>query len=240
MQLKILYEDKDILLVHKEAGFPTQTGKIGQMDVVSEAKNYLITKEKGHNSYVALINRLDQPVEGIVLMAKNEQAAKLLSEQLQKNKMEKKYYALILGKPKKKSEILKEYLVKEKQTNLSRIAKSVTESGAKYAELSYHVAHSVYKTIKNEENCGQVSLSILTIQLKTGRHHQIRVQMANAGCPLLGDSKYGSEKSMELSKLIGIKNVALCAYSLTFVHPKTKKAMEIKIEMPQYMQDTVK
>lgn len=227
MKSKVIYEDKSIIVIHKPAGVATQTAKVGQIDVVSEVKNYLAGEQE---PYVALINRLDQPVEGIVLIAKDDFAAKELSAQLQKNQMQKKYYALVLGQPKKKEAMLKDYLVKDSRTNASRIACNEKEKGAKCAELSYHILRSMYKSYETEGERVQVSTSLADITLKTGRHHQIRVQMAHAGLPILGDSKYGSAESIELSQRIGMKNVALCAYSLTFIHPKTKKEMHMQVE----------
>jgi len=211
---RIVFEDIDILVCHKPAGLATQTGRIGQKDLVSEIKNYL-----GGNSYLGLIHRLDQPVEGLLVFAKTAYAAKELSRQLTSNILNKQYFAVVSGKGFPEETKLEDYLVKDNKTNMSRIAEE-KENGAKRAELWV-------KTVTyNAEN----DMSLLEISLVTGRHHQIRVQMANAGFPLLGDAKYGTEESKQKSKEMEVWNVALCAAGLTFMHPKTKKKMEFHTE----------
>ena len=214
MKERILYEDNHILVCHKPAGLATQTGKVGQKDLVSELKNYL-----GGNSYLGLIHRLDQPVEGLLVFAKTAFAAKELSRQLTGNILNKQYFAVVLGKGFPEETKLEDYLIKDSRTNVSRIA-GEKENGAKRAELwAKTVTHS------KEDN-----ISLLKIKLLTGRHHQIRVQLANAGFPLLGDFKYGTDEAMSKSKELGVRNVALCAGGLAFVHPKTKKKMEFEIK----------
>lgn len=209
-----MYEDSDILVCHKPSGLATQTGKVGQKDLVSEIKNYF-----GGNAYLGLIHRLDQPVEGLLVFAKTAHAAKELSRQLTSNILNKKYFAVVSGKGFIEETKLEDYLVKDNKTNMSRVA-GEKENGAKRAELWV-------KTVTyNEES----DISLLEISLMTGRHHQIRVQMANAGFPLLGDSKYGTEESKQKTKMLAVKNVALCAAGLTFVHPKTKKKMNFETE----------
>lgn len=233
MRTKILYEDEDIIVIHKPAGFATQTSHIGQQDVVSEIKNYLAEKMK-KQPYIGLINRLDQPVEGIVLLAKNEMAAKELSEQIQKNQMKKSYYAAIQGKPQRKEGTLVDYLRKNTKTNLSKVI-SLAEGQRpsreeKRAELTYQCIGTVENSLEIGMNCVKYTMSLMDIQLKTGRHHQIRVQMSHAGMPLLGDSKYGNKESIQLSQTLRLRNVALCAYRLLFQHPVTKEEMNIVIE----------
>ena len=214
MKAKIIYEDEEILVCHKQAGLATQTGKVGQKDLVSELKNYL-----GGNPYLGLVHRLDQPVEGLLVFAKTAYAARELSRQLTDNILNKQYLAVGLGKGFPNETKLEDYLIKDNKTNMSRIAGG-KEDGAKKAEL--RVKTAVYSEVHN--------ISLLEITLLTGRHHQIRVQMANTESPLLGDSKYGTEESMMKSKELGVRNVALCAAKLAFVHPKTKKQMEFQIE----------
>lgn len=214
MKAKIIYEDKEILVCHKPAGLATQTGKVGQKDLVSELKNYL-----GGNPYLGLIHRLDQPVEGLLVFAKTAYAAKELSRQLTGNVLNKQYFAVVWGKGFLNETRLEDYLIKDNKTNMSRIA-GETESGAKRAEL----------WAKAIDFDGVHNISFVEINLLTGRHHQIRVQMANAGFPLLGDMKYGTEESVTKSKELGVESVALCATKLAFVHPKTKKKMEFQIK----------
>ena len=213
MKAEIVYEDKDILVCHKPAGLATQTGKVGQKDLVSELKNYL-----GGNSYLGLIHRLDQPVEGLLVFAKTAYAAKELNRQLADHILNKQYFAVVCGKGFLNETTLEDYLIKDNKTNMSRIA-GEKESSAKRAELlaktaDFDVAHNI---------------ALIEITLLTGRHHQIRVQMANAGFPLLGDAKYGTEESVAKSRELEVRNVALCATKLAFIHPKTKKKMEFQI-----------
>lgn len=214
MRERIIYEDKDILVCRKPAGLATQTGKVGQKDLVSELKNYL-----GNTPYLGLVHRLDQPVEGLLVFAKTPFAAKNLSRQVADHILNKTYYAVVLGKGFPKETRLENYMIKDSKTNMSRVADE-REAGAKKAELSV-------ETISYKE---ETNTALLQVNLHTGRHHQIRVQLANAGFPLLGDSKYGTEETVQGSKELGVRNVALCACSLAFRHPKTGKHMEFSIE----------
>lgn len=234
MRSKIIYEDQQIIAVHKPAGFPTQTSKIGQQDVVSEMKNH-IAADNGQNQecgvpYIALINRLDQPVEGIVLLGKDENTARELSRQIQTHEMEKKYYAIISGRIPMEEKTLVDYMRKNMRTNLSEIAENGKDKDVKRAELSYQVMESVDNRMEIGMDCVEYTATLMDITLKTGRHHQIRLQMAHAGMPLMGDQKYGSAESMELSRKIHQKDVALCAYHLAFLHPRTKKKMCVEIK----------
>lgn len=210
MELKMIYEDADILVLEKPAGFPVQSKRIGEKDCVSVLKLYLYEKNPAAGEpYLGLVHRLDQPVEGIMVFAKNKQAAANLSAQLTGNGFVKEYEAVVCGKMKQKSGSLVDYLKKDGKTNTSFVAEKEMQ-GAKRAELLYHV-------LKEQE-----AYSLVSIHLLTGRHHQIRVQMANAGCPLYGDRKYGIEDRMTRGK----ETIGLCAVRLSFFHPKTKKKME--------------
>ncbi len=239
MRSKILYEDEYMIAVHKPAGLAAQTNKLGQQDLVSEIKNYISikrrreedTKNTDKEPYVGLIHRLDQPVEGIILLAKNEFAAAALSAQIAENKMKKYYYAVIYGEPEQTSGVLENYLLKDRKTNLSKVVPNdPKDRNVKRAELMYQCIRTVDKLPQIGEESVQQAVSLINIQLKTGRHHQIRVQLAHAGFPLLGDNKYGTAESIEISRKMRLRNVALCAYQLNFVHPKTKKEMQMQIE----------
>lgn len=222
MNYKIIYEDKDIIVCHKMAGLSVQTGKIGVADLVSELKNYLMktaTAKPAKEPYLGVVHRLDQPVEGLILFAKNQAAAGELSKQLTTGIMNKHYYAVAAGVAKTGQGTLTDYLVKDAKTNTSSVT---TKDKGKESKLEY--------TLIKQANINQQSYSLYDIHLLTGRHHQIRVQMANAGLPLLGDRKYGGDISDNLSNELGVKNVALCAYKLEFVHPSGKKKTEFKIQ----------
>ncbi|MDD3368148.1 MAG: RluA family pseudouridine synthase [Lachnospiraceae bacterium] len=231
--MNIQYEDEDLIVVYKPAGLATQTGRIGQADMVSELKNYIAKSKPGKAPYLAMIHRLDQPVEGLLVFGKTPQAAKELNYQLQTRGLGKHYYAVITqvinntGETEvlhrgKKGDLLN-YLVKDAKTNSSFVVSGKQENpNAKEAKLHYEIIqeHAL-------EDGTKIYLADVTIE--TGRHHQIRVQMANAGMPLLGDHKYAGSEANQLSTRLGIKNVALCAYEMQFGHPKTRKKMEFTI-----------
>lgn len=212
MNLRILHEDEHVIVCYKPAGLATQTAKMGAQDMESLLKNYLYKKEK-KMPYVAVIHRLDQPVEGILVFAKTPFAAKELNKGMQGAGFGKYYKAVVCGIPNEKKAVLEDYLVKDGKTNTSRIGRK-DEAEAKKAVLAYEVIQQTDDK------------ALLKIKLETGRHHQIRVQMANMGCPIWGDTKYNSAENVDKSW----KNIALCAYHLEFVHPKTKKKMVFEIE----------
>jgi 23S rRNA pseudouridine1911/1915/1917 synthase len=211
MNLQILHEDEHIIVCYKPAGIPTQTKKLGEQDMVSLLKNYL----KG--GYVAVIHRLDQPVEGLLVFAKTPFAAKELNKGLQGAGFGKHYKAVLWGVPTQKKAMLEDYLVKDGRTNTSRVCEA-SEKDAKKAVLLYEVI----ATGKDDDK----DISLVKVKLDTGRHHQIRVQMANMGCPIWGDAKYNTATAQDRR----FRQIALCAYRLEFVHPKTKKQMEFEIE----------
>ncbi len=214
MKERILYEDKEIIVCHKPAGIATQTGQTRQKDMVSEIKNYLKS-----NPYLGVVHRLDQPVEGILVFAKTPFAAKELSRQLTGNLLHKQYDAVVLGEGFSESRELVDYLKKKAETNRSEIT-NMGESGAKKAILR----------AKTLDMNLQKNIALLEITLLTGRHHQIRVQLSGAGYPILGDKKYGTEKSMQKSLELGVDHVALCACRLELLHPKTKKKLEFSVK----------
>ena len=214
MGLKILFEDEQIMVVKKDAGIPVQAGKLRMMDLQGLIKNELYKRNrKGGEPYLGLIHRLDQPVEGVMVFAKTPFAAGNLSEQVTDGRMKKHYLALLCGKPETDEGTLVDYLVKDGRTNTSSVAKA-GEKDAKRSELNYKVLK------RNDET------TLVEVELITGRHHQIRVQMSNAGWPLYGDTKY-NPAFQETKEHV---QTALCAYQLSFVHPKSKKVMEFSIE----------
>lgn len=221
MKTEILFEDKEILVIYKPAGLATQAANFMQTDVFSELKTYLAMAEKGKKEpYLGIIHRLDQPVEGILVFAKTPAAAANLSKQIAQRMLKKEYLAAVYMEEKTRTasqnerEItLTDYLQKDGKNNLSKVVDANVKD-AKKAVLKYRIL-------------GQKSkYALIQIQLETGRHHQIRVQCANAGFPLLGDHKYGLSESEELSKKLAVKDVVLCAYKLVFNHPSTGKKLE--------------
>ncbi len=211
----IIYEDPHIIVCHKPAGIATQTNRIGSQDMVSLLKNYLAKHQRrldptgrGSAPYLAVIHRLDQPVEGLLVFAKTPKAAKELNRQLTTSGFGKHYLALVCGIPVPPEGTLTDYLIKDGRTNTSRVCEPNTP-GAKPARLHYKI-----KEVRD-------NISLIEIQLDTGRHHQIRVQMANLGCPLIGDRKYGNTKSTEPIKL--------CAYRLEFRHPAIDRILTFSL-----------
>ncbi len=256
-QHRILYEDNHILVCHKPAGIATQTARIGQADMVSELENYLAqsllqsgSKGKARGSrqggvsrrpHIYVVHRLDQPVEGILVFAKQQAAAAALSAQAAGEDMEKEYLALVCDLRDKGSAggTLTDYLLKDGKTNLSRVVPPEVK-GAKEARLTYEILREMFSSAKMddgefpaEDRAGEgLRSEVVKIRLHTGRHHQIRVQMANAGMPLLGDRKYAPKEVAALSERLGIREIALCAYRLSFCHPKTGERLHFEI-MPE-------
>lgn len=213
--MEILFEDDEILVVNKPAGIATQAKGVAAKDLESECRKY--RKSKGEAPEIYVIHRLDQPVSGILVLAKSKEAASVLSKGMKADDFSKDYRAIVYKtssiKPGGK---LQDYLIKDGKTNTSCVVPS-NIPGAKEAVLTYEVEEEADNTAS------------LLVHLKTGRHHQIRVQLANAGMPILGDLKYGTKESIDYSKDRKISNVNLCAYHLEFNHPKTGGHMEFSI-----------
>lgn len=210
MQTQIVYEDEAVLVIRKPAGLATESAGIGRKDVVSELKNYVAKKNPGKMPYLGIVHRLDQPVEGLLVFAKTKKAAENLTAQLGKGTLKKEYLAVVCGKVPENTGRLVDYLAKEKGM---AVVKDAADAQAKKAVLTY--------TKKAETE----KFTLLAVQIETGRFHQIRAQLSHAGFPILGDEKYGSEESKELSREKKIRFTALCAASLSFRHPVTGKTM---------------
>ena len=212
--LQILYEDRDIIVLIKPAGTESQSARRFAPDMVSEIKKHLVINKlctPGKEPYVAVIHRLDKPVSGVMVYGKTKKAAAVLSGQVQDGKMEKIYEAVVCGKPVDNVDNFVDYLKKSVDGNYSQVVEKRIRD-AKRAELSYETV----ETKLTEEGI----LTLVRIRLKTGRHHQIRVQFAAHGLPLYGDIKYNPGFSGKEDGL------ALCAVSLAFDHPETGKRME--------------
>ncbi len=207
---RIVYEDDELLVIHKSAGLATQSARVAAPDLMSMLANEYA--ERGiREQYLGLANRLDQPVEGLLFIGKTKAAAAALSRQAADHmSMEKYYQALIYGKLGAKEGHLVDYLVYDRRANISRIEKE-GESGGKRCELSYRVL---------EEWDDQ---SLLEIRLLTGRHHQIRVQLAHRGCPVVGDGKYGQRDAAG-------RQLCLCSCRTTLRHPRTGELMTFQAE----------
>lgn len=209
--MNIIYEDSDVLIVNKPAGVLTQSNRSFDKDLTSEVMTY--RRKKGETAYAAVINRLDRPVGGLVLFAKNKKTAADLSNMLQKQTFNKMYYAVVEGRPSDDKGVFEDYLIKDALNNISYVTDKDTPD-SRYAKLEYERV----KTAKDDDGR---ELSLLRIHLITGRHHQIRVQLSSRNMPIVGDAKYGSEgRIIDNRPVAGRNKIALCAYSLT-VNGKT-------------------
>lgn len=209
----LVYEDEALLVCHKPSGLAVQNARFGTMDLESLIKNYLAGKTQDHLPYLGVIHRLDQPVEGILVFAKTPKAAKELSRQMAEGSMGKKYLAVTDKRSEKEKGRLVDFLKRDGRTNTSSVVKEGTP-GSKRAMLSYQLLQ--------EQSIGAEKRYLSEITLETGRHHQIRVQMAHAGMPLVGDRKYYPENKQQIP-------LGLCSYQLDFCHPKTGKQMHFQI-----------
>lgn len=226
MQTQIVYEDEAVLVIRKPAGLATESAGIGRKDVVSELKNYVAKKNPGKMPYLGIVHRLDQPVEGLLVFAKTKKAAENLTAQLGKGTLKKEYLAVVCGKVPENTGRLVDYLAKEKGMAVVKNAtdakteKDVDAQAGKAADPQAKKAVLTYTKKAETEK-----FTLLAVQIETGRFHQIRAQLSHAGFPILGDEKYGSEESKELSREKKIRFTALCAAYLSFRHPVTGKFM---------------
>lgn len=208
-KLNILYEDNHIIVVEKKANILSQGDKTGDKDLLTMVKEYIKEKyNKPGNVYIGLIHRLDRPVGGIMVFAKTSKAASRLSKQIQDKKFKKTYLAIINGIIPSANGELKDYLKKLPNGN------TIVSEDGKLSILNYQV---LQKNAKKQK-------ALVEIDLKTGRHHQIRVQFASRGYPLCGDNRYGIKDNTQ---------IALYAYKLEFTHPTTKENMIFKLNPPK-------
>jgi len=210
LEIKILFEDNHIIIIEKPVNIPVQEDESGDVDLLTLLKENIKERyNKPGNVFVGLIHRLDRPVGGVMVFAKTSKAASRLSEQVRARDLKKTYLAVVHGKPEKSNGQLKDYLLKDRKTNIVRIVNKDLD-GAKEAILDYNL-------IENKEG-----LSLIKINLLTGRSHQIRVQFSGIGNPLFGDQKYG----VELNK--PGQQIALWAHEIGFIHPVSKEEMVFK------------
>ena len=209
-KLKVIYEDNHIIVVEKPVNVPSQGDKTGDVDMLTIIKAYLKEKyNKPGNVYLGLIHRLDRPVGGVMVFAKTSKAAARLSEQVREKIFRKTYLVIVNGRMQERSGELKDYLLKNERNNMSRVVKEGTKN-AKLAILDY-------EELKYNE---ETNLSLLKVNLHTGRHHQIRVQFSSRNHSIYGDQKYGGRGHG--------KQICLWAYELSIKHPITKEEMTFK------------
>ena len=209
LKLNIVYEDNHLLVVEKPSNIPVQEDSSKDIDMLTLLKDYRKTNEnKPGEAFIGLVHRLDRPVSGIMVFAKTSKAASRLSDQIRQNTFHKKYLAVVEGAlpPKGKFE---DYLIKNEKENKSYI--TAKEKG-KYSCLEY-------KVLSTKDN-----LSLVEINLITGRSHQIRLQFSSRNHSLIGDSKYGHNPTN--------LDIALFAKSITFNHPTTKEELTFTLDIP--------
>ncbi len=224
MKLDIVYEDEYIIACVKPYGVPSQQDKTYGVDMVTLVKEYLYDKasseikdndEQIEEPYVAVINRLDRPVGGIVLFAKDEATAAKLSDMVQDSEIEKYYQAVVSGFLKEQEGVYEDWLLHDKKANITKVVSKDTK-GAKRAMLEYEVL--------DELDTDEGPVSYVLVKLLTGRHHQIRCQMAAHGTPIWGDAKYSDKKETARgkSKKAGKESeIGLFSTRMQFVHPIT-------------------
>lgn len=219
MKLNILFEDEYMMAVVKPSGVPSQGDKSNDEDMVSIIKNYLFDKsDTDEEPYVAPIHRLDRPVGGVMIFAKTQEVAAKLSDQVQDGGMMKFYQAILTGTLPDFEGEFTDYLVRDPKNNTTRVTKK-GDKGAKKATLYYEVL--------DEFETDGGDLSYVLIELETGRHHQIRCQMAAHGCGIWGDTKYNPlfQKTKKKYRQIG-----LYSSRIELEHPVTGEHMVFKHE----------
>lgn len=209
MELNVIFEDKEIIVVEKPSGIPSQSDKSGDRDLLSMVKEYT-------HGDVWEIHRLDRPVGGLMLMCKNSGAAGIMSEAVKNREVKKTYIAVCCGAVEECGE-LKDYLMKNQRLNITKVVNK-GNVGAKMAELKY-------KRVNCLDDPEYGVLSLIEVELLTGRHHQIRVQMMNMGAPLWGDVKYNT-----IFKHKRNVSVALWSYGIEIMHPATGENMKWRLE----------
>ena len=212
--IDILFEDNHLLVVSKPINVPVQADESGDDDLLSMLKEYLVEKyNKPGDAYLGLVHRLDRPTGGVMVFAKTSKAASRLSEQIRNGDVEKKYLAILEGTTRERSEKLTCYLKKFPTENVVRVVPKLTE-GAKYAELDYRL-------LETKDNT-----SLVQVNLITGRGHQIRVQMATMGNPIVGDRRYGNGEKYSLP-------LHLWASELRFQHPVGGQQLTFRVYPPE-------
>ena len=206
--INIIYEDNHLLVVEKPINIPVCEDKSKDKDLLNLLKQYLKEKyNKKGNVYLGLVHRLDRPVGGIMVFAKTSKCASRLSEQIRTHKFIKTYYAVVIGKVNNEG-VLKNHLLKDEKTNIVKV-----DDSGKEAILNYELVD--YKD----------DMSLVKINLETGRSHQIRVQFAHINHPLYGDQKYNINSKNN-------QQVALFSKKLSFIHPTSKEKLCFEINLP--------
>lgn len=212
--MKVLYEDNHIIVVNKDSGEIVQGDKTGDTPLSETVKEYIKVKyNKPGNVFLGVVHRLDRPVSGVVVFARTSKALSRLNEMFRKGDVHKTYLALTAGRPPKTMDTLTGWLVRNEKQNKSYCYDHEVP-GSKKAVLCY-------KEAGHTDN-----YTLLEVELKTGRHHQIRCQLASIGCPIKGDLKYGARRSNPDG------SISLVSANITFVHPVSKQLMSFDAILP--------
>lgn len=212
--MTVLYEDNHIIIVNKEVGEIVQGDKTGDKPLSDIVKDFLKKKyNKPGNVFCGVTHRLDRPTSGVVVFAKTSKALSRLNEMFKKDQIQKTYWAVVKKLPNKSEDTLTHYLTKNEKTNKST-AYDTEKPNTKRAVLHY-------KLIGKSAN-----YYLLEINLETGRHHQIRCQLAKIGCPIKGDLKYGSERSNPDG------GISLHARAISFIHPVSGNEINVVAPTP--------
>ena len=213
--LEILYEDNHIIAINKSNHDLVQGDKTGDESLDKRVKAYIKDKlNKPGDVYLGLPHRLDRPVSGVVIFARTSKALVRLNAMFQDGSIKKSYWAIVQKLPPKETDTLVHYMKKNQEKNKSR-CHDVQVKDSKRAELDYNI-------LSRSDN-----YYLLEIALKTGRHHQIRAQLATIGCPIKGDLKYGAKRSNKNG------GISLHAKQIEFIHPVKKENILIKARLPK-------
>ena len=212
--MNVLYEDNHIIVINKRAGEIVQGDKTGDESLCDTAKQYLKEKyAKPGNVFIGLPHRLDRPVSGIVVLAKTSKALERLNRMFSEGSVKKIYWAITKQKPQKPEAELDSWILRNEKMNKS-FSYSKEVKGSKHALLRYRL-------IESSQN-----YNLIEVELKTGRHHQIRCQLSSIGCPIKGDLKYGAQRSNPDG------SISLHARYIEFIHPVSKEQVQITAPVP--------
>ncbi len=213
--MDIVYEDNHLIIVNKSAGELSQSDYTRDLSLLDKVKNYIKTKyKKPGNVYLGLVNRLDRPTSGLVIFSKTSKSLARMNKLLKERKIKKIYNAITEKSPNPKKGTLINFLKKNQIKNKSFI---VNENELKSKKAILH--YTLIKKLKN--------FFLIEIMLETGRHHQIRSQLANIGCVIKGDVKYGAKRANK------DKSICLHAKNIEFIHPITKAKISLDANPPK-------
>ena len=220
--MEVLYEDNHIIIVNKRSGEIVQGDKTGDTPLSDTVKLWLKEKhQKPGNVFLGVVHRLDRPVQGLVVFAKTSKALSRLNDMFRTSDVHKTYWAITKNCPRQPEGTLVNWLTRNEKQNKS-YAYDSERPGAKRAELQYHIiGHNDRYTL-------------IEVKLLTGRHHQIRCQLAHIGCPIKGDLKYGAERSNPDG------SISLLSRRVQFIHPVSKEPIDITAPLPDRLWDTFK